>query len=55
MSEQTPEATQSDMYTSNDSDNKVAIIAIVATAFVVLACILACTIVAYAFVTNPPW
>ena len=55
MSEQTTEATHVDMYTSNDSDNKVAIIAIVATAFVVLACILACTIVAYAFLSNPPW
>jgi hypothetical protein len=55
MSEETPEASQPDMYTSNDSSNKVAVIAIVATAFVVLACIFACTIVAYAFVTNPPW
>ena len=55
MSEETPEATHTDMYTSNDSSNKVAVIAIVATAFVVLACIFACTIVAYAFVSNPPW
>ncbi len=55
MSEQAPETTQSDLYTSNDSDNKVAIIAIVATAFVVLACIAACTVVAYAFLINAPW
>ena len=55
MSEQAPETTQSGLYTSNNSDNKVAIIAIVATAFVVLACIAACTVVAYAFLINAPW
>jgi len=55
MSEQAPKTTQADFYTSNDSDSKVAIIAIVATAFVVLACIAACTFVAYAFVINAPW
>ena len=55
MSEQAPEPTQSDLYTSNDSDNNVAIIAIVSTALVVLACIAACTFVAYAFVVNAPW
>lgn len=55
MSEQAPETTRSDLYTSNSSDSKVAIIAIVATAFVVLACVAACTIVAYTFVINAPW
>lgn len=55
MSEQSPETTRSDMYTSNNSSDKVAIIAIVATAFVVLACVLACTVVAYGFLSNPPW
>ncbi|HUV27787.1 MAG: hypothetical protein WA997_03565 [Anaerolineales bacterium] len=55
MSEETTGTTQTDLYTTNDSDNKVAIIAIIATAFVVLACIAACTFVAYAFVVNAPW
>ena len=55
MSEEAPETIQADIYSSSDSDNKVAIIAIIATAFVVLACIAACTFVAYAFVVNAPW
>jgi hypothetical protein len=55
MSEEAPKKTQADIYTSSDSDNKVAVIAIVATTFVVLACIAACTFVAYAFVINAPW
>ena len=55
MSDETTGTTQSDMYATRASDNKVAIIAIVATAFVVLACIAACTFVAYAFVVNAPW
>ena len=55
MSDEAPEVTQTDIYASSDSDNKVAIIAIIATAFVVLACIAACTFVAYAFVVNAPW
>lgn len=55
MSEESPEVMKSDIYTSSNDDNKVAIIAIVATAFVVLACIAACSIVAYAFLSNPPW
>jgi hypothetical protein len=55
MSDETTGTTQTDFYTTSDSDNKVAIIAIVATAFVVLSCIAACTFVAYAFVINAPW
>jgi hypothetical protein len=55
MSEEAPETIKTDIYTSSDSDNKVAIIAILTTAFVVLACIAACTIVAYAFLINAPW
>jgi hypothetical protein len=55
MSEEAPETIQTDIYASSDSDNKIAIIAIIATAFVVLACIAACTFVAYAFVVNAPW
>jgi hypothetical protein len=55
MSDEVPETTQADNYSSADSDNKVAVIAIVATTFVVLACIAACTFVAYAFVVNAPW
>lgn len=55
MSDQQPETVQSELYTSSNSDNKVAIIAILATAFVVLACVAACALVAYAFLSNPPW
>lgn len=55
MSEQSQGTRQSDMFATQESDNRVAIIAIVATAFVVLACIAACTFVAYAFVVNAPW
>ena len=55
MSEETPESTQSDLYTSKSSGDKVAIIAIVATAIVVLACVAACTIVTYGFLVNAPW
>jgi hypothetical protein len=55
MSEQAPETTQADIYTANDSSDKVAIIAIVATAFIVLACVAACTFVTYAFIINAPW
>ena len=55
MSDETAGTAQTDIYATRASDNKVAIIAIVATAFVVLACIAACTFVAYAFVVNAPW
>lgn len=55
MSEQTPETTQADIYTTNNSGDKVAIIAIIAVAFVVLVCIAACTFVTYAFIVNAPW
>lgn len=55
MSDETAGTPPSDMYATRDSDNKVAIIAIIATAFVILACIAACTFVAYAFVVNAPW
>lgn len=55
MSDETAVTPQTDIYTTHDSDNRVAIIAILATAFIILACIAACTFVAYAFVINAPW
>jgi hypothetical protein len=55
MSDEPTGTGQSDLYATSESDNRVAIIAIIATAFVVLACIAACTFVAYAFVVNAPW
>jgi hypothetical protein len=55
MSDESRETSQSDLYATQESDNRVAIVAIVATAFVILACIAACTFVAYAFVLNAPW
>lgn len=35
--------------------NAVAIAAIIAMTIIMLSCILACTITAFAFLTNPPW
>jgi hypothetical protein len=55
MSDESTGTTQTDIYATRESDNRVAIIAIIATTFVVLACIAACTLVAYAFVINAPW
>jgi hypothetical protein len=55
MSDETMETNRTDIYSTRESDNRVAIIAILATTFVVLACIAACTFVAYAFVVNAPW
>jgi len=55
MSDETAGTPKTDIYTTHDSDNRVAIIAILATAFIILACIAACTFVAYAFVINAPW
>jgi len=55
MSEETPQPAPVTYRSSSDSGDKVAIIAIVTTALVILACILACTVVAYAFLINAPW
>jgi hypothetical protein len=55
MSEETPQPAPVTYTSSRDSGDKVAIIAIVMTALVVLACILACAVMAYAFLSNPPW
>ena len=35
--------------------NVVALVGIIAAAFVVMVCILACALVAYAFLQNAPW
>ena len=35
--------------------NAVALVGIIAAAFVVMVCILACALVAYAFLQNAPW
>lgn len=40
---------------ADDSSDRVSIIAIVATMFVTLACIGACTLMGYVFFSNPPW
>ena len=55
MSDETTGTPRTDIYATRESDNRVAIIAIVATAIIVLSCIAACTFVAYAFVVNAPW
>jgi hypothetical protein len=56
MSEQSPEPipTYSEP-TENKGSNAVAIASIIAITIIMLACILACTITAFAFLTNPPW
>jgi len=40
---------------SSQGNNTVPIVAIIAGTVVLLACILACAVVAYAFALNPPW
>jgi len=40
---------------SSKSSNAVPIVAIIAGALVLLACIISCAAVAYALVANPPW
>ena len=56
MSEYNPEDTaQINMETSKSSGNAIAVAAIIAFAIVSLACIAACTIMAYAFILNAPW
>ena len=35
--------------------NAVALVGIIATAFIVFTCIVACAVVVYAFVNNAPW
>jgi hypothetical protein len=40
---------------TSKGNNTVSIIAILATAVVLLGCIIACAVVAYAFTLNPPW
>jgi hypothetical protein len=49
------ESGSSQLRSSSGSSDTVAIIAIVATAVVVLACVGACALAAYAFLSNPPW
>jgi hypothetical protein len=38
-----------------DSDRQVAMAAIISVTIVCLCCILSCTVVMYAFLSNPPW
>jgi hypothetical protein len=38
-----------------DSDRQVAMAAIIAVTVVSLCCILSCTVMMYAFLSNPPW
>lgn len=55
MSEYTPETSQVQANTSRGCSNSVWIAAIIAVTVVTLACIVACTITAYAFLGNAPW
>jgi len=45
----------SQVQSNGATSNTVAIVAIIATAVVVLACVAACALAAYAFLSNPPW
>jgi hypothetical protein len=40
---------------SSQGNNAVPIVAIIAGSVVILGCIIACAVVAYAFTLNPPW
>ena len=55
MSEPTPDIKSPQFQPSQGASDKVAIAAIIAIAFVTLACILSCTILGFVFFTNPPW
>jgi ABC-type multidrug transport system permease subunit len=55
MSESGPEKTHIQQESSQNSGGKVSIIAIIATVIVMLACIASCTLLGYAFFSNPPW
>ena len=41
--------------TTSKGNSAVPIVAIIATSVVLLGCIIACAVVAYAFTLNPPW
>jgi hypothetical protein len=56
MSEQSPEPIPTyPASTEKKESNAVAIASIIAMTIIMLSCILACTITAYAFLMNPPW
>ena len=38
-----------------DSGSTVTMVMIIATTIISLACIVSCTLIAYMFLTNPPW
>lgn len=40
---------------SNDNDNVIVIVSIIAVSVISLACILSCTLMAYMFFSNSPW
>ena len=55
MSEVSPESKTFQPQKTQDGSDMVSIIAIVAVAIVCLACVAACTLMGYAFFSNPPW
>ena len=55
MSEQESAAKVMQKKSAGVSDNTVSIVAIIAVSIIMLACIASCTLIAYAFFSNPPW
>ena len=55
MNELNVESTEAHVESPQRWGNAVVVVAIIAAAVVMLACIVACTVVAYVFLTNVPW
>ena len=55
MTENEPKPKTSQKTGDPISDNAISIIAIVGIVIVLLACIASCTLLGYAFFSNPPW
>jgi hypothetical protein len=55
MSELNLESTEAHVESPQRWGSAAVIVAIIAAAVVTLACIVACTVVAYAFLINAPW
>ena len=55
MTDLPPELPRTEHESQTRSESRVAIVAILAIALVLLACIVACAVATTAFLMNPPW
>ena len=55
ISEQESVKVASDAASDDRESSTIAIVAIIATAVVLMSCMLSCAIIAYAFLNNAPW